>query len=404
MPKGDCLGNIHGGIAERIFHKIFIDSGKEFVINASMHRLLRVFFLGSAVVCAGCQSIGPAVMKTSHTQYNDAMTTALGSQLLANIVRLKYRDIPVFLEISSVTENWKLGFDIGLDRSELLTNDPGAKNVRSSWYGPKAMISESQSPTISYRPVRGKEFIKRMMTPIPLSVTLGMSSSGWKLQRVFNTCIEKINDVENAPSASGPMPRNKPSFEKFYRMTDLLRDLESFGNVTIGVDPANSKNLIMRIRADVGNSKEASEFKRILGLDQGRNEFTFENNFLKSSGEGLVIRTRSLMGILFYLSHAVEVPAEDVEQGVVQTTVDANGKIFDWTENASGTLLKIHCSKIRPRDAFVSTYYRRHWFYIKDDDLHSKSTFMFVSMLFDLQAGEASSADVAPMLTIPIGQ
>jgi hypothetical protein len=35
-----------------------------------------------------------------------------------------------------------------------------------------------------------------MITPIPLIVTLGMSSSGWKLQRVFNTCIEKINAVK----------------------------------------------------------------------------------------------------------------------------------------------------------------------------------------------------------------
>jgi hypothetical protein len=160
----------------------------------------------------------------------------------------------------------------------------------------------------------------------------------------------------------------------------------------------------MRIRPNANNAKTVAEFKGILGLDQGKNEFTFEGNFLKSSGEGLVVRTRSLLGILFYLSHAVEVPPEDVEGGIIQTTVDTDGKIFDWTENASGTLLKIHCSKTKPQDAFVATHYRGHWFYVKDSDLHSKSTFMFVSMLFDLQAGEASSADVAPMLTIPIGQ
>jgi hypothetical protein len=99
----------------------------------------------------------------------------------------------------------------------------------------------------------------------------------------------------------------------------------------------------------------------------------------------------------------VEVPAEDVENGVVQTSFNGDGSVFDWTKNAGGTLLRVHCSKDKPKNAFVATQHRGHWFYIEDDDLHSKSTFMFVSTLFNLQAGEASSADVSPMLTIPVG-
>jgi hypothetical protein len=89
---------------------------------------------------------------------------------------------------------------------------------------------------------------------------------------------------------------------------------------------------------------------------------------------------------------------------VVQTTVDSDGYAFDWSKNASGTLLRVHCSKEKPMNPFVSTFYRNHWFYISDDDLHSKSTFMFISMLFNLQAGEATANDVAPMLTIPVSQ
>jgi hypothetical protein len=242
------------------------------------------------------------------------------------------------------------------------------------------------------------------MTPIPLNVTLGMSSSGWKLQRVFNTCIEKINDVENAPSASGPTPRYKPNYEKFYEMTDLLKKLEDANLIAIGIDPNNQQGLIMRIKQSTANNADVIKFKQILDLDQNKNEFFFDSNFLKTGSNGLVVRTRSLMGVLFYLSHAVDVPFEDIENGVVQTTVAEDDSVFDWSQNASGTLLKVHCSKDKPRDAFITTYYRGHWFYIADNDLHSKSTFMFVSMLFNLQAGEASSADVVPMLTIPIGR
>jgi hypothetical protein len=354
----------------------------------------------AVILSAGCQSIGPKIMEQSHSDYNGAVISAMDRQLLTNIVRLKYRENPMFLEVSSVTENWRLGFDVGLDKSELLTREAG---TNSSFYGPKAVIGESQSPTISYRPVRGKEFIKHMMTPIPLNVTLGMSLSGWKLQRVFNTCIEKINDVENAPTASGPTPWNSPNYEKFYRMTDMLKELEDADLVVIGIDPQSNQRLIMRIKESAAQNQKIVNFKNILGLDQSKNEFRFENNFLKSSSGDLVVRTRSLMGVLFYLSHAVEVPEEDVKRGIVQTTFNADGSVFDWTNNASGTLLRVHCSKSKPENAFIEVKYRNNWFYIADNDLHSKSTFMFISTLFNLQAGEASSSDVVPMLTIPVG-
>lgn len=357
----------------------------------------------AAIGSSGCQSIGPKVIEQSHSQYNSAVVSAIDNQLLTNIVRLKYRENPLFLEVSSITESRNSGFDSGFKSVEWFPQDSSSTKLV-----PTFLLKNYQIPTISYRPVRGKEFIKYMMTPIPLSVTLGMSSSGWKLQRVFNMCIEKINDVENAPSASGPTPRNKPNYEKFYEMTDLLKKLEDANLIAIGIDPDNRQGLILRIKQSATNSttnnKDITKFKQILGLDQNKNEFFFDSNFLKTSSNGLVVRTRSLMGILFYLSHAVDVPVEDIDNGVVQTTVMEDGSVFDWSQNASGTLLKVHCSKEKPNNAFVATYYRGHWFFIEDNDLHSKSTFMFVSMLFSLQAGEASSSDVVPMLTIPVGR
>ena len=98
--------------------------------------------------------MGPKVIEKSHPTYNDAFMDASDRQLLANIVRLKYRENPTFLEISNVTENWKLGLDVGLDKSEILTDD--ARNFRSSFFGPRAMLGAAQSPTISYRPVKGR--------------------------------------------------------------------------------------------------------------------------------------------------------------------------------------------------------------------------------------------------------
>lgn len=360
------------------------------------------------VFCAGCQPLGPRVMKTTHQAYNCAMGSVIDRQMLSNLVRLRYRENPTFLDISSITENQMEKFDLGIDRTEFYyQRAPNGRTfnpsgiVRSALVGPKAMFRIGQSPTISYRPLRGKEFIKQLMTPIPLNAVLGLSRSGWKIERVFNTCVERINDIENAPSASGPTPWNKPDYEAFYRATAILKKLEERRCVSIGRDPGNEKKLMLSFKDDCSCRENVRELKDMLGIDSNKNEYYFSTNFLKRQGDVIAIQTRSLMGVLFYLSHAVEVPEEDISNGLVQVTIDKDGKVFDWA-TASGTLLKIHCSDERPKDAYIFTRYRDHWFYINDNDLHSKSTFMFISTLFNLQAGEASSADVAPTLTIPV--
>ena len=360
------------------------------------------------VFCTGCQPLGPRAMKTTHQAYNCATVSVIDRQMLDNLVRLRYRENPAFLDISSITESQTGKFDFGVGKTEFYyQRAPNGRTfnpsgiVRTALVGPKAMIGISQSPTISYRPLRGKEFIKQLMTPIPLNAVLGLSRSGWKIERVFNTCVEKINDIENAPSASGPTPWNKPDYETFYRATAILKKLDDSGCVSIGGDPDDGKKLMLSFREDDVCRDDERELKSVLGNEKRKNEYYFSTNFLKRQGDAIAVQTRSLMGVLFYLSHAVEVPEEDIANGLVQVTVDRDGKVFDWSA-ASGTLLKIHCSDERPKDAYISTRYRGHWFYINDNDLHSKSTFMFISTLFNLQAGEASSADVAPTLTIPV--
>ena len=365
----------------------------------------------ACICCSGCQPLGPKVINETHPAYNCAMGSVVDRQMLSNLVRLRYRENPTFLDISSITENREDGIDFGFDKDELSWSSPqlnsgkdvnrvGARN--SIMFGPKAMVRIKQKPTISYKPLRGKEFIKQLMTPIPLNAVLGLSRSGWKIERVFNTCVERINDVENAPNASGPTPWNKPEYEAFYSVTAILKRLEERRCVSIGRDPGDGKKLVLSFKEDSSCREDIRELKNILGIDSNKNEYCFSTNFLKRQGDMIAVQTRSLMGVLFYLSHAVEVPEEDVSNGFVQVTVDKSGEVFDWTANASGTLLKVHCSDKRPEHAYVSTRYRGHWFYINDNDLHSKSTFMFISTLFNLQAGEASSVDIAPTLTIPV--
>ncbi|NGX49654.1 MAG: hypothetical protein K940chlam5_01253, partial [Candidatus Anoxychlamydiales bacterium] len=55
----------------------------------------------------------------------------------------------------------------------------------------------------------------------------------------------------------------------------------------------------------------------------------------------------------------------------------------------------------KPKHPYVSIKYRDFWFYIEDDDLHSKKTFMLLLELYNLQSGRGP--DKGPILTLPLG-
>ena len=114
----------------------------------------------------------------------------------------------------------------------------------------------------------------------------------------------------------------------------------------------------------------------------------------------MAIGTRSLLGVMFYMSQAVEVPDVHKEAGKVTLTKTASGEDFDWAQ-VTGGILRIRAHTERPESAVVAVPYRGHWFYLDDSDLESKSTFSLLSQLFALQAGKTKTT--TPVLTLPVG-
>ncbi len=49
---------------------------------------------------SGCQ-MGPGAMKAGHQQYSAVLRQILNEQMLLNLVRLRYTDAPMFLQITS---------------------------------------------------------------------------------------------------------------------------------------------------------------------------------------------------------------------------------------------------------------------------------------------------------------
>ena len=78
---------------------------------------------------------------------------------------------------------------------------------------PSAGMTYKETPTISYAPLRGDQFLKQILSPVPLEAVLILTQSGWSVERVVSICVERVNSLDNASNASGPTPARAPRFE-----------------------------------------------------------------------------------------------------------------------------------------------------------------------------------------------
>ena len=367
-------------------------------MNKSCSLFLIIIFL-----VGGCQSsFGPRALKHSHPAYNQVIVNTLSQEMLLNLVRLKYRDRPFFLKVGSVTATFSMGADIGVEGEYGIDwkRDIGDGRVVS----PSVGVSYSQSPTISYTPLQGEAFLKSVLTPISLEALLVIAQSGWSVERVFGICVERVNNLYNAPSASGPTPEEEPRYREFGRMLEILRILQVAGLLEIGFDlesVENSNAISLHIDPKPDYQDLINEFRSLLEVSQQANQFKITTNFLHLREKEVDVRPRAIYTVLHYLSQNVEIPEEHKESGLITVTKAKGGGEFNWDETPAGRVFKVRCNKSKPENAFVAVPYRGAWFYIADDDLQSKSTFMLLSQLFNLQAGQTE--DAGPTLTLPVG-
>jgi len=88
------------------------------------------------------------------------------------------------------------------------------------------------------------------------------------------------------------------------------------------------------------------------------------------------LETRSLLQVLYFVSHGVEVPAEHFARGLARPTLEADGSVFDY-DRVLGGLFKVKAVKCkhRPEDAAVAVCYLDHWYYVDATDHDSRATF-----------------------------
>jgi hypothetical protein len=348
-----------------------------------------IAMLAVLVLLGGCTQFGPKALTAGRPLYNIAVQETESQQLLLNIVRQRYRDPVLFLDVTSISSGFNRQASAGL------LGNTGSSNIGGTLGG-----SISESPFITYAPNTGEAFVRQMMTPLDISTLVLIVQAGWSIERTLLIVGESVNELRNTPSDKNP----QTGYLKFHEVVSSLRDLQRDGKLSLGGQMAKddaAPRLSLLVAPDAVKSEPYLRVcKAIKVACDGRPLNLRQGIGASIDHETMVLATRSLFSAMYFLSQGVDVPAKDVASGVAGSKSIVAGGPFDQAGTGE-TLFHVHASAEEPELASVKVFYRDSWFYIADNDADSKVTFALVSMMMMLQSG--NEAKITPLITLPVG-
>jgi len=219
---------------------------------------------------AACTSIGPGTVPHDRVDYASAIGNSWKEQTLLNIVKLRYGDMPIFLEVAQVIAGYQLqsavtgSFTLGNFTASLIDRLTAAGTATAG-------STYTDRPTVVYQPLTGVDFLKRLMTPIPPSSVLFMLQSGYAADRIMPIMLDSINGINNESNRL-----RRPADPKFTRFVELIREGQLAGAIQIRIERpkegAESSLLIFGPSKDPQLAAKGTEIKNILGLKPGLRE------------------------------------------------------------------------------------------------------------------------------------
>lgn len=342
----------------------------------------------SALLLTGCASIGPPTVVRDRFDYVAAISESWKRQMLLNLLKVRYADAPVFMDVTSVISAYSLGADISVG-GELAP--PGRGDTFAS-VGAGSQYTDK--PTITYQPLSGDKFARSLMAPIPVAGILSLIQAGYPADLVLRLCVNSINGLDN--DYGGPSSPRTGS-PKFRELMAALRQSQGAGGAGFRSKASKEKQtVVMFLRPSSGEAEPPGRrIRELLGLDPVEREFTVVYGSFPEPDAEIAILTRSMLQILIDLASQIDVPAVDIAEGRVyspERTVDQ--------EQLFPNLITVRTGASPPERAFVAIRYRDQWFWIDDRDPQSKRILSFLMVAFTLTEGASTQA--APVVTIPV--
>jgi len=364
-----------GGIVEIAFCRLRLKSSAAFLVVT--------------LATCGCATVGPQSITAGRGIYNEVINRTEDEQILNALVRLRYDETFGMLSVASVTANLRFKTQAGVQAGFGDSVDFAGNLVPFS-----AGVAYEENPTISYVPLNGEDFMRRMISPLSVSEWVLLSNPIRRKDLLFALAVQRVNALRNSLPGEGPP---SPAFIRLVELYGNLRSAAVLDLVQVK-KPWRPVKYFWSIHDYTGGQEDSvREFLDLLGIDaklEGSKIVLPIREAVGRSESAVHLQTRSPYDVFRVFGTGIELPSAHLESGVVHPISPETTEKWQF--------IKIRSSTQRSGNATVQIEFRGSWFHIDATDTQSKRAFAFLRTLIGIRLAAPAASRIAPVLTVPV--
>lgn len=353
----------------------------------------------ACVLCTGCATVGPRSISNGRMAYNDAIVATNNEQMLAMIVRMRYQEPVGLLAVAGVTASMRLQATAGAQFGV------GAQSTFEGNLVPLAAgATYEENPTISYTPVQGENYLRQLLSPIPLDLTILLLNAMGDSPLGTTLLVRRINGVRNPDfppdhPADSSGDASDAETRRFARVAELFASLHRMGSLSWVQEKGEKPALAMLLQGSGDeHARRVNELSELLDLGVPQE---IDHTIILPVDLGIGVRpkgtieleTRSAYDLFQVAAAAVDVPPEHLESGLARS--------LPQTGLAARSIRIVRSDK-RPADALTAIRHHGYWYSIDGHDQQSKAVFRLLEALMSARLADSADTRAAmPILTIP---
>src|ERR1035438_1117136 len=254
-----------------------------------------ILALACGLAATGCKHPRPQSIAVDRFDYSSSIGDSWKQQTLLNIVKLRYMDLPVFVDVASIVAGYSMQTGGSLNGT---LSSKGA--IQGNFLAAGGQAIYTDRPTITYVPLTGEKFLRGLITPIDPKNIFFMLQAGYPADFILALTVESLNGVRNRSSAGGTAREADPDF---VRALELMREVQAAGAVGMRVEENKTKTqtavLFFRrddLPADI--VEKTAEIRRLLKLAPDQQKFVLAYSPVRGAENELAVNSRSMLQIM----------------------------------------------------------------------------------------------------------
>ncbi|MEY4827631.1 MAG: hypothetical protein RLZZ288_1182, partial [Planctomycetota bacterium] len=196
----------------------------------SLRRALRGVSLTALLLAGGCAVANNAI-RSDFPDYNSIIQFNQTQQMVLNLVRMHYRESPLFLQAGSVTAAYESRTEVNSETT--LTNATTPFTIGGSY-------QFTSRPTINYTPIEGKAYVQQFMTEISYDNFALLVRAGWPVNKLATMLVERFTTETGEVLVNNSKSQTR---EQFNEVVKRLEKAEESDRVSVKARPKGGYDL-----------------------------------------------------------------------------------------------------------------------------------------------------------------